>query len=299
MDEGAFLRDVIDNLYDGLYYVDRDRKITLWNKGAERITGFSRSEVVGRRCSDNILRHIDASGKPLCMDGCPLAESIQDGKAREIEVFLHHKDGFRVPVSVRISPVRDESGAIAGAVEIFSDNSKRVEILKEMESLKKEAYVDRLTGIGNRRFGEMALERCFHDLEAHKIPFGVVFMDIDHFKHFNDSFGHDAGDLVLQMAVNTAINLLRKMDSICRWGGEEFLIILPNVDASVLSEIAERVRVFVEQSWVDYGGRILKVTLSAGATMAALGESEKKLLKRADELLYQAKYGGRNRVVTG
>jgi diguanylate cyclase (GGDEF)-like protein/PAS domain S-box-containing protein len=299
MEEQDFLRDIIDNLYDGLYYVDQNRRITVWNKSAERISGYSKAEVMGRCCSDNILRHIDSHGKSLCLEGCPLSASLGDGKAREAEIYLHHKDGYRVPVSVRISPVRDAAGKITGAVEIFSDNSKRIEILREMEGLKKEAYVDKLTGIGNRRFGEMALERCFHDLSTHRVPFGAIFFDIDHFKDFNDGLGHDAGDLVLQMTVNTALNLLRKMDSICRWGGDEFLIILPGVDPAGLGVIAERVCSFVEQSWVDYGGNALKVTLSAGATMAILNDDEKRLLKRADELLYQAKYGGRNRVAIG
>lgn len=299
MDEREFLENIIDNLYDGLYFVDPERKITVWNKSAERITGYAKDEVVGRHCHDNILRHIDAEGRELCLDGCPLAQSIKDGRAREADVFLHHKSGFRVPVSVRISPVRDASGRITGAVEIFSDNSKRIEILKEMESLKKEAFVDHLTGIGNRRFGEMALERCLNDLERFQIPFGVIFFDIDRFKEFNDGFGHDAGDIVLQMTVNTVVNLLRKMDSVCRWGGEEFLIVLPRIDALALGEVAERVRAFVEQSWVDYGGNTLKVTVSAGATMAIVNDDPRRLVMRADELLYKAKFGGRDRVVLG
>jgi diguanylate cyclase (GGDEF)-like protein/PAS domain S-box-containing protein len=299
MDEREFLENIIDNLYDGLYYVDPERKITVWNKSAERITGFSKEEVIGRHCHDNILKHIDAAGHELCFDGCPLAQSIKDGKAHEAEVFLHHKSGFRVPVSVRISPVRDASGTITGAVEIFSDNSKRIEILTEMESLKQEAFVDHLTGIGNRRFGEMAVDRCLTDLLRYQIPFGVIFFDIDHFKNVNDGFGHDAGDLVLQMTVNTVINLLRKMDSVCRWGGEEFLIVLPRVDALALGEVAERVRSFVQQSWVDYGGKTLKVTVSAGATMAIVNDDVHRLIKRADELMYKAKYGGRDRIILG
>ncbi|MBI5483241.1 MAG: PAS domain-containing protein, partial [Deltaproteobacteria bacterium] len=167
---------LLDSLFDGVYFVDLDRRITFWNSSAERISGYSKQEVTGSCCADNLLRHIDATGRELCLNGCPLAASILDGKTRESSVFLHHKLGHRVPVSVRTSPVRDDQGAIIGAVEIFSDNSNSLQILQEYEKLKQEAYLDVLTGIGNRRYGEMTLSTRIYDLQSHKLPFGVLFM---------------------------------------------------------------------------------------------------------------------------
>src|SRR5512138_899186 len=97
-DEKNFYKDIIDNLYDGVYFVDRDRRITFWNKGAERITGYSSDRVIGRCCRDNILAHVAEEGTKLCSDLCPLQHAMADGNARESEAFLHHADGHRVPV---------------------------------------------------------------------------------------------------------------------------------------------------------------------------------------------------------
>ena len=107
MDYGPeFFSELLDNLTDGVYFVDRERRIVYWNKAAERITGFSKSEVIGCRCLDNILTHVNEEGGNLCHSGCPLAQTIEDGKSRKADVFLHHKDGHRQPVLVGVAPVR-------------------------------------------------------------------------------------------------------------------------------------------------------------------------------------------------
>ena len=100
-------KTIINNIYDGLYLVDRTRKITFWNSAAERITGFSSAEVVGRRCLDNILVHVDGQGCELCKNACPLAATMKDGVAREADIFLQHKSGYRVPITVRVTPLKD------------------------------------------------------------------------------------------------------------------------------------------------------------------------------------------------
>ncbi|HEX2620296.1 MAG TPA: PAS domain S-box protein, partial [Phototrophicaceae bacterium] len=132
-DEKDFYKDIIDNLYDGIYFVDRDRVITYWNKGAERITGYSADQTVGHACRDNLLNHVTANGIELCLTNCPLAAVMQDGHEREAEVFLHHKDGHRMPVVVRATAMRDGEGNIVGAIETFSSN---VDVLTTRRKLK-------------------------------------------------------------------------------------------------------------------------------------------------------------------
>ena len=290
---------LLDSLFDGVYYVDLDRRIIFWNRAAERITGYRREEVMGSCCSDNLLRHTDEQGNELCLIGCPLQATVADGHTREANVYLHHKQGHRVPVSVRVSPVRDDTGAIIGGVEIFSDNSNLLQILREMERLKQDAYVDDLTGVGNRRFGEMTLNTRLYELRSFKTPFGVVFFDIDRFKRCNDTYGHAVGDEVLTMVARTAANVLRRMDSIARWGGEEFVVILPSIDAQTLHDVAERIRVFIEMSFLVTQGTTLNVTASLGATMALPDDTPETVIRRADGLMYASKEAGRNRVSTG
>lgn len=287
---------LLDSLFDGVYYVDTNRQIKYWNAAAERISGFSGAEVIGHCCADNLLRHIDANGRELCLDGCPLAATILDGKIRESSVFLHHKLGHRVPVAVRTSPVRDDQGTIIGAVEIFSDNSSSLQILQEFEKLKHDAYLDALTGVGNRRYGEMTLATRIFNLQTHQIPFGVLFLDVDHFKIFNDRFGHRIGDEVLVMVSNSIALSLRKMDVVARWGGEEFVVILPGASCLVAKSVAERIRILIENSFIMSGDEKLSVTVSIGATVSRKDDSVDTIVNRADSLMYISKSAGRNRV---
>src|SRR5512142_3425722 len=149
-----FYKAIIDNLYDGVYFVDRERVITYWNGGAERITGYVSSQVVGHRCSDNILNHVTADGTNLCRDHCPLAACMLDGKPREVDVFLHHADGHRLPVLIRAAPMLDAQGNIIGAVETFSSDAGEKAVRSELHELRRTVHTDPLTGVGNRRFLE-------------------------------------------------------------------------------------------------------------------------------------------------
>src|SRR5512141_1826872 len=150
-EEKNFYKDIIDNLYDGVYFVDRDRVINYWNKGAERITGYSAAQTIGRSCRDNLLNHVTASGVQLCLNHCPLAGVMEDGREREVEVFLHHADGHRVPVLVRATALRDRAGQIIGAIETFSKNALVTDTRRRLMEMRRVAMTDPLTGIGNRR----------------------------------------------------------------------------------------------------------------------------------------------------
>lgn len=285
---------ILDSLFDGVYFVDSERRITYWNAAAERISGYSKADIFGRCCADNLLRHVDAKGQELCLHGCPLSASIVDGKPREASVFLHHKLGYRVPVSVRTSPVRDDEGRIIGAVEIFTDNSSALQLLREFEELKNEVYQDVLTGIGNRRYGEVTLSTRIFEWQEHDHSFGLLFLDVDHFKNFNDTYGHQKGDEVLIMVAKSISNSLRNMDVVARWGGEEFIVILPGATLVVVKAIAERVRMLIATSFIGTGAENLQVTVSIGGTVTRPSETIASIIKRADELMYCSKANGRN-----
>jgi diguanylate cyclase (GGDEF)-like protein/PAS domain S-box-containing protein len=291
----SFYHAILDNLYDGVYFVDRDRKITYWNKGAERISGYTAGEVVGRRCSDNILMHVDNHGTPLCRDLCPLAATLLDGSERKADVYLRHKDGHRVSVNIRITPLRNEAGQIMGGVEVFTDNSLQLSAVARMESFEKLAYLDPLTGTANRRFAEITLHARYEEFKRYGWPFGLVFVDIDRFKCINDECGHAAGDGVLKMVAKTLMNSARSFDVVARWGGDEFIVVIANVDREQLIAAANRFRILVEQS-SRAAGPVRQVTISVGATLVRSDDSETTLLERADRLMYQSKNAGKNRV---
>jgi PAS domain S-box-containing protein len=116
-------RAVMNNLYDGVYYVDLGRRIHYWNFGTERLTGYADADVIGQFCFDNILNHVDGNGTALCHSLCPLAATMRDGGPREAEVFLRHRQGHRVPVQVRTAPVRNRDGAVIGGMVAMLDQS--------------------------------------------------------------------------------------------------------------------------------------------------------------------------------
>jgi diguanylate cyclase (GGDEF)-like protein/PAS domain S-box-containing protein len=287
---------VVDELFDGLYIVDNRRVITYWNKAAEEITGYRADEVVGFRCRDGILIHVDAKGQSLCRGMCPLAKSIEDGTYREAEIFLRHKEGHRVPVWARMTPLRDDRGALVGGIEVFTDLSDKSAISDKLRELERRATLDGLTGLPNRSHVEPEIEVRLQEVKRYQTPFGLLFCDIDHFKEFNDTYGHDVGDKVLRSVAATLRYNTRPFDLFGRWGGEEFVGIIRNVDRDILYRVGERCRVLVEKTYVPYEGADLYVTLSIGATIARTTDTVDTILKRADHFLYESKNCGRNRL---
>ena len=294
--DADFLVRVLDGLWDGVYFVDASRMITYWNGGSERISGFKADDVAGRRCYDNILGHVDYEGKLLCQDGCPLAATIQDGQEREMEVYLHHRDGQRVPVTVRAAPIRDEQGEIVGAVETFRDDTARVEAIERAVQLEEMAFLDPLTGVGNRRFAEVSLAERMEEWKRYGWSFALLFIDVDHFKQFNDEHGHALGDQVLKMVARTLEGVARSHDFIGRWGGEEFVMVVTGAGRAGVMAVAERVRSLIENSGLRNEQAQISVTVSIGAATPKPGESVESLIARADERMYQSKADGRNRV---
>jgi diguanylate cyclase (GGDEF)-like protein/PAS domain S-box-containing protein len=296
MKDDSSLRDLMAKLDSGVYFVDRDRRITFWNSAAERLTGYSKERAIGTHCSDNLLRHITADGVHLCLHGCPLEGTISDGEVREAEVYMHHRDGNRLPIVVWAAPLTDDSEAIIGAIEMFSDRRDRSALLSELEILRHEVLSDPLTGLGNRRFLQLVADSRFEAMEEGAASFGLFLADIDHFKLVNDVHGHNVGDRVLKMVAASLSSTVRPLDAAVRWGGEEFILLCPNVAGDKLGDIAERIRMMVEQSWLDLDDKTtLGVTISIGATRAATGDMLESIVARADALLYKAKDSGRNR----
>ena len=292
-----FYRGLLDNVADGVYFVDPDRKILFWNKAAERITGFKKEDVVGSHCWDDLLRHVDNEGCNLCTDGCPLAKTIADGQSREAVVYLHHKEGYRLPVYIRVVPINNSNGKITGAVETFTDLTSQNTTLQHIEELEKMAYLDHLTGLANRRYTEISLISRLDEVQRYGWSFGIIFMDIDHFKKINDVYGHALGDEVLKMVAQTLVKVSRTSDIVGRWGGEEFLSIIANANKEILLGTANRYRLLVEKSGLHIKTGNILVTLSGGATLVQHTDTKETIIKRVDELMYQSKAKGGNCMV--
>jgi diguanylate cyclase (GGDEF)-like protein/PAS domain S-box-containing protein len=288
------LDGLLNSLFEGVYFVDRSRTIQRWNSGAAKLTGFGPEEVECRRCSDNILVHVDDHGTELCKQGCPLSDTMSDGQVREAKVFLRHKNGYRVPVQVRTSPIRDISGNITGAVESFREVPDTDSMRARMRELEQAAFVDTLTRIPNRRYMEEQLTRLVEEFKSSSDAITVGLFDLDHFKLANDRYGHQAGDAVLCTVARTLQNCLRSSDILGRWGGDEFLLLMPRTSEKAAAGILERCCTLVKHSATRHQDSEIRVTLSLGAAGCTSGDSALSLLARADAQLYRAKQAGRD-----
>jgi diguanylate cyclase (GGDEF)-like protein/PAS domain S-box-containing protein len=287
---------IIENMYDGLYIVDNSRKIIYWNAAAERITGYSKNEVIGYNCADNILIHVDETGCELCKNACPLSAVMGDGISREADIFLNHKAGHRVSVSARITPLKNDEGTVVGGIELFSESLSQLRLKQQIRDLERLALLDSLTELPNRRHLSIELiAQCAISKRTKEYGFGILYMDIDHFKRVNDRHGHAIGDRTLQVIAKTITNSVRPYDTIGRWGGEEFLGIFPNITRESLSIIAQRILALTRKSSIETEQGSIHVTISLGGLLAQGVQNSDVLIEQADALMYQSKQLGRNR----
>ncbi|MEV6873004.1 diguanylate cyclase [Amycolatopsis sp. NPDC051128] len=170
------------------------------------------------------------------------------------------------------------------------------QLQKRNTELEQVSSTDTLTGLPNRRHLEEQLEKLRSAARRHKEPLTVILFDIDHFKRVNDTYGHVVGDLVLREFAHRLSAQVRREDTVCRWGGEEFLVILPGTDIDHARPVAERIRRAISAPPMIVAGHHLAITVSGGCALGP-GDSMDELIRQADARLYEAKDMGRNRIV--
>lgn len=291
------LATMLDAVAEGVYHTDVERRILHWNSASHGLTGFDPPSVLGVRCQDRVLRHVDHQGHELCDTArCPLVVPLGSTGRHHADMYLHHREGHLVPVSVRSFAHRDEAGLVTGVTQVFSPRSTSA---KGPQDWKRAALTDALTGLGNRRAFQQAWARAHRGLTTKGAVFGLLMVDVDHFKRVNDNHGHGVGDKVLRMVAKTLAGCVRQHDTVVRWGGEEFLVLVRQADAPSLAALAERMRHLVAQGWVTVGGEHLGVTVSVGGALARLDDRADDVVGRADARLFSAKEAGRNQTITG
>jgi len=187
-----------------------------------------------------------------------------------------------------------------GGAEVFSDNSSKHDMAERLRELEELALLDGLTRLSNRRHLDAELQSRIQEVQRYGMSLGVLFMDIDDFKKINDRCGHAIGDLVLQTVANTLALMGRPFDLFGRWGGEEFVGLIRNVNQDALVKIGQRCRALVEQSATAFKDDCdLRVTISLGATLCRPDDTLDSLMDRADRLMYEGKRQGKNRLVVG
>lgn len=247
------------------------------------ITGYARSEVLGK--SHNILRHPDTPPE-VYLD---MYRTITSGNIWEGDIKDLSKKGEAFWVHMVITPELDEDGNVDAYIGIAQD-------ITDKKTIEKMSITDTLTGLFNRRSLEATLNHEIAMFERYRNVFSLILFDIDHFKKVNDTFGHQTGDDVLVKIAEIIKGNARETDYVCRWGGEEFIIIVSGLDSNGAFEFAQKLRSLVEEySFPEVG----TVTISCGVVQFKSNESSHEFTSRADIALYKAKKAGRNTVVIG
>lgn len=282
--EQHLLAQALNAAFDPIIITDRNSTIVFANEAFQLITGYSAPEIIGQ--NPRMLR----SGKHDALFYAQFNESLASGEPFRTTFINKRKDGSLFYAEHSISPLRNVEGAMTHYVSISQDVTTR---LGREQKLLEIAHSDTLTGLDNRRAAEHTLERLINTARIAGKPFSFIICDIDHFKSVNDRYGHPAGDSVLKSVAAILKHRIRAFDVAARWGGEEFLILVPDSSLKQAAELAERVRKGVESLEIPEAG---PVTISLGVAELSPGETAASLIQRADKVLYQAKRLGRNRV---
>lgn len=273
---------------DCVIITDSDNQIVFVNSSFERLTGYTNTEVIGKHTS---FLWSDNESTDLINPDIDLAkekEQIHFQTQRPNK----RKDGTLFYVDQSIAHIYDATLNVSNYVSFSKDSTDR--LLKE-HALKDLALKDVLTGLLNRRSGEQLLMQYDSQRKHQGKPVCLVILDIDNFKKINDTFGHAIGDQVLKTVSKILLKAARSSDHVIRWGGEEFLIIVPDANLDETSVLTERIRKSISHQAIDYVGQ---VTASFGIAELFDNETTASLINRADKALYKAKLSGKNCIVT-
>ncbi|MBF0345075.1 MAG: GGDEF domain-containing protein [Nitrospirae bacterium] len=283
--------DILEELFDGVYIVDRNLRIIFWNRAAEMITGFTRKDLLGRTFTNNILSPINYQGEYFDENRCLIARTLTDGIKRTENLFFQHKKGYRIPISQHITTLKDDAGEIVAVAVIFKDSSSKLIFMQRNADV---ANIDPVTEVANRSYIDMCLHTKFSELRCYGEPFAVVLIDIDHYKNIKAIFGSTVAEAVLKMVSRTMLKCSRSTDIIGRWGEVELIAIIPNVNEYQLVVVANRFRMLIEKTTLMVDSRVVPITISQGAAIAQPVDNEATIIKRTDTLLEESRQLGGN-----
>jgi diguanylate cyclase (GGDEF)-like protein/PAS domain S-box-containing protein len=294
---------LIDSMGDGVLVLDMQNRILdinpamlqLVNQGPVPLLGSSASELL-----ETWLGH---------------DQTVLDGEKSRTELRLPNSPARYL--DVRVTPLLDKRQQMKGRLMVFRDVTDRklvekklrhandrlqgqlIEIGTLQSELRAQAIRDPLTNLFNRRYLDETLDRELARAAREHYPVCVIMLDIDHFKKVNDTYGHEAGDHVLKALADTLVSRNRRGDFACRFGGEEFVVVMPNIAVEVAYQRAEELRKSLNSLQIPYGQVWLNTTISIGiACYPSNGEERESLLRAADRALYAAKRAGRNHILT-
>jgi PAS domain S-box-containing protein len=276
-------RAILDHFDEGVYMVDRDRRIVYWNRAAEEITGYRQHEVVGCCCAAGLLMHADEDGTVLCTGSCPLEQVMEDGVSSERTLTLKHKDGFRLPVRVRAMAIRDAAAGCAGAVEVFSPATPSG--YETFGNLRAHGCLDEETGAAARPWGELWAEQRIAEMERFGMPLGWLSVELNDVQRTESGCGHGAVTAALATLARTLQSNLSPADVLTRWDRAAFRVSLHNCAPGQLAEVSRSVARLAQLSEFRWWGERIPLAVRVRAVLAHPGDTLATLEARLSGVL--------------
>ena len=291
-----FQAKLMDNMHDGVVFIDAGMRVLAWNHGAERLTGASANDMRQRRWQSDLLDMCDEMGRLIKDADCPVRGAIQSGVQSLRRMTIRGRGERPVAVDTHTIPVAAEGGAIVGAVLLLHDASSEISLEHRCQTLYDKSTKDPLTQVANRAEFDRVLSMFVAAHREQHVPCAMMICDLDHFKQVNDTYGHPAGDEAIKSLANLLKTSCRPGDLVARYGGEEFVMLYADCDNATAARRAEQIRIALSQTPQSMlEGR--SITASFGVTEIQPGDTPETMLRRADRGLLQAKGKGRNTVV--
>ena len=292
---------LIENMQDGVLVLDSQNRVVDINSAMEKFLGGEPASLLGKSASDILSAWMEK------------ADPLLTGLESQTEMRIP-KDPSRY-LDFRVTPLYDKDQRPNGCLIVFREVTERKDVEKKLRNanyrlqsqlieigtlqsqLREQAIRDPLTNLFNRRYLEETLDRELARAAREVYPICIIMIDIDHFKQVNDTYGHEAGDLVLKAMADVLAQQSRRGDFACRFGGEEFVIVMPNINTEMAHKRAQKLRESLNSLSVPYGRYDLTATFSMGiASYPANGDDRDVLLRAADKAMYAAKEAGRDHI---
>jgi diguanylate cyclase (GGDEF)-like protein/PAS domain S-box-containing protein len=294
---------LIDSMSDGVLVLDTQNQIVEFNPAMQQLLNYNPVSLVGQSASDVLEAWLGRAQSMLNEDKSQTEFRVPGSPSRYLDV--------------RLTLLHDKQQQVKGRLLVFRDITDRKQVEKKLRNanerllgqlieigtlqseLRAQAIRDPLTNLFNRRYLDETLERELARAAREHYPVCVIMMDLDHFKVVNDTYGHEAGDQVLKALARTLSVGNRRGDFACRFGGEEFVVVMPNIAVEVAYQRAEELRTALNALQIQYGKFSLSTTISIGiACYPSHGEGRESVLRAADRAMYAAKNAGRNHILT-
>lgn len=276
----VLIETVLDHLDEGVYFTDMNMNILYWNKTAEAITGYTSDEASIQQCCQ-IISHTDENGEQLCEKHCMITEVLASGLQKEAFLFLIHKNGQRVPVTIKRFPVYNADNEMTGFIELITDNTNQKIGQAKMSALTKAAYMDPLSEMFSKQYIESRLQALLAEPAGTRKPFSILFINVAGFRDINETYGVLRSDQLLKMVAKKLSAGIRFPNMIGRWHGASFIAIIDTPNKSLLLLLIEKLKALVSEAGFPIGDETIAINITVGYAIAQSYDTVDYLIERA------------------